>query len=102
MKTTKHAPPIRNAMLNTIANCETPISPSSDTKWLSGLYGWPSEPVYASAVTTEPSAMIAEPKRPVQIATRSSGVRVMTTPLPSAARRRRRPAPRGRRVAGSR
>ena len=31
-------------MLNTIANCETPISPSSDTKWLSGLYGSPSGP----------------------------------------------------------
>ena len=47
---------------------DSPSSPSSDTKWLSGLYGWPCEPTYASAVTIEPSAMTDEPSRPVQIA----------------------------------
>ena len=39
MNTTKHSPPIMSAMLNTGASDDTPVSPSSETQWLKGLYG---------------------------------------------------------------
>ena len=41
MKPAKHRPPMISPTLNTAASSDTPTSPSSDTQWLSGEYGWP-------------------------------------------------------------